>query len=220
MQVASADVRFSASHFSEKVYSREETLTIGHVSDVDGSLRSGQVVARTQEQAEPFRNGTDLLELFQGGRDVSTRHDVAVENLAASESALSARPSLLEMVSARLKEMGASAPKDLSEDLEMTPQDQARMEMIAAVVERFTGKRIRLMDPDACLEAREQSEADAARQAAALTEVQTPGGGVATETFGIDYQLVESYRESETTTFKSEVKSRLLTDSLFRSMSP
>lgn len=202
MQVASADVRFSASHFAEKVYSREETLTTGHVSDVDGSLRSGQVVARTQEQADPFRNGTDLLELFQGGRDVSTRHDVAVENLAASESALSARPSLLEMVSARLKEMGASAPKDLSEDLEMTPQDQARMEMIAAVVERFTGKRIRLMDPDAFLEAREQSEADAARQAAALTEVQTPGGGVATETFGIDYQLVESYRESETTTFE------------------
>ena len=203
MQVASADVRLSASHFSEKVYSRQETLRTGHVSNVDGSLKSGQAVSRIQEQANPFREGTDLLDLFQGGRDVAARHDVAVENLVASESAASARPSLLEMVSARVKEMvGTTGLVDPLEALRMTPQDQARMDMIAAVLERFTGKRIQLMDPEAFLEAREQSVADANELAVALTEAQTSVEGVSTETFGIDYQLVESYRESESTTFE------------------
>ena len=204
MQVASADVRLSASHFAEKVYSRQETLRTGHVSNVDGSLKSGQSVSRIQEQANPFREGTDLLDLFQGGRDVAARHDVAVENLVASESAASARPSLLEMVSARVKEMVETGLEDPFENLQMTPQDQARMEMIAAVVERFTGKRIQLMDPEAFLEARAQSVADVADDAAALTEAQVPGEGASVETFGIDYQLVESYRESETTTFEVE----------------
>lgn len=205
MQVASADVRFSASHFAEKAYSRQETLTTGTVSAVDGSLASGQVVTRNQEQADPFREGTDLLDLFQGGREVASRHDVAVENLVASESTAHARPSLLDMVTARLKELVNTAGlEDPLEALEMKPQDKARMDMIAAVVERFSGKRIQLMDPDAFLEAREQSEADAAELAAALTEVQASGEAVSAETYGIDYQLVESYRESETTTFAAE----------------
>ncbi len=205
MQIASADVRLSASHFSETVYSRQETLTTGTVSGVDGSLRSGQVATRSQEQADPFRQGTDLLDLFQGGQDLTTREDVAVENLVASESAAAVRPSLLEMVRARLKELvQTTGLTDPLEALKMTPQDQMRMDMIAAVVERFTGKRIQLMDPEAFLEAREQSLADVAEQAAALSDAQTAGDGVGTEVYGIDYQLVESYRESETTTFEAE----------------
>ena len=206
MQVATADVRFSASHFAEKVYSWVESLITGTVSDVDGSIQSRQVVSRNQEQADPFREGTDLLDLYQAGRDVSKRTDVAVENFEASESAAKARPSLLETVSARLEEASALIEPDPLEALRMTPQDQMRMDMIAAVVERFTGKWIQLMDPDAFLEAREQSEADAAEQASAMTDARTALDGTVmkTETFGVDYQLVESCRKSETTTFEVE----------------
>ena len=179
MQVASADVRLSASHFAEKVYSRQETLRTGHVSNVDGSLKSGQSVSRIQEQANPFREGTDLLDLFQGGRDVAARHDVAVENLVASESAASATSqACLRWCPARGEgEWLRTGLEDPFENLQMTPQDQARMEMIAAVVERFTGKRIQLMDPEAFLEARAQSVADVADDAAALTEAQVSRRG-------------------------------------------
>tara|TARA_Y100000588_G_scaffold97414_2_gene105721 strand:- start:22003 stop:22368 length:366 start_codon:yes stop_codon:yes gene_type:complete len=121
MQVATADVRFSASHFAEKVYSRVESLIT--VSDLDGSIQSRQVVSRNQEQADPFREGTDLLDLYQAGRDVSKRTDVAVENFEASESAAKARPSLLETFAARLEEASALIEPDPLEALRMTPQD-------------------------------------------------------------------------------------------------
>lgn len=105
---------------------------------------------------------------------------------------------------------GADSGAGIAEtDLELSAEDKARIEMIVAMIERISGKKITLVDPEKALKkAYETPDVDTlsavqAMKAQATPQETTEADVQPTRMREVRYHLEESYYEAEATTFEA-----------------
>ncbi len=211
MTVTGADISLSASHTSKQTYKREESLLVGFTKGDEGfsadTVSNGRRITRAQEQAEAFSDDS-LLDQFQRGENFNTSDGTRIEYLSAfralqaefSNRITSISTSALLPSMAKTEAVESTVPVDIS----LSAKDRARIELIVTLVEKLTGKRIRMSDPDEFLE-RRTADSQLDPFTSPLTQVNEPASEQAenVSAFGLRYSYKESYSESETTTFSA-----------------
>jgi len=199
MRIASSEIRFASTHTEFSRFVQKETIT-ERIQRPDLStpervtLREATNADRPTMMSEQVQNPNlvDVLDQFESQAAMIQQ---AVQDVESHRSVL---VSLMEVD----PEGGV-----LTESLEMSAEDKARVEMVVAAVEQISGKKIDLVDPEAALEkAYETSDVEELTvvqeaQTALEEPVQVEQPAAVRE---VHYHFEESYYESESMSFEAE----------------
>lgn len=97
--------------------------------------------------------------------------------------------------------------KVASDDAELQPEDDLKIQLLTRMIEALTGRKIKLISSKELSEQVQTAQAQTQETAAALQDAQTAGQTSATPQragFGIEYDYYERHYEAEKTTFAAE----------------
>jgi hypothetical protein len=211
MTVTGADISLSATHTSRQTYKREESLLVGFVSGDEGfsedTVRNGRRITRVQEQSDALSDDT-LLDQFQRGENPNLSDGTRIEylsSLRALQAEFSAEVTNVSLSTLLPSMVDSEAVESIvPSDFSLSAKDRARIELIVTIVEKLTGKRIQVTDPEEFLDRRTVDTQFDPLTPPPTDQVQTEEGqSEASSAFGLRYSYQESYSESETTTFSA-----------------
>jgi hypothetical protein len=204
MRIESAQIQLSSSHYASERHVRRETLSAGISAPGDvwepGRLKDSKEL----EQDGSTGENQSLLDRFLDGRSLE---DLGSDTQTGSfDLAVTAGGTLETLRQAVLSPIGfgeiipSQAIGD-PEALEPGPEDEAKVKMIIAMIERLTGKKVAILSPTEYLEARE-----AAAEAPSTAEAPSEGSGEAAAgpRFGLRYESYELHEEQEATRFQAQ----------------
>jgi hypothetical protein len=193
MRISSSNIQFMSQHFEAQQYSRKETITerIRQMQEDTPSpvtTRSDRPPMMSERVLNP--NLVGVPDSFDGLATVQQR---ATQIFEGSRNTRVRR--------------SQSGPNNPVSEMEISVQDKARRDLIFSAIERISGKKIKLVEPEKALkEAYETPTLDslpfmASREATVAPEAEAPPPARIRE---VSYHFEESYSESESTSFQSQ----------------
>lgn len=198
MRISSSNIQLASQHAETQTYTRKETITerIRQIQDDAPNRTTTRAQNETDRPQTPPRfNISDTVNLSNRFEGLGTLMQRATQTIKDNTIVNSATPT-----------EGMNP-----EDFEFSAEDKAKIEMIIAAVERITGKKIKLVEPDKALkEAYQTPTLDSlpvmaqmkADQQAAQEAIET--APPPTQIREVRYQFEESYYEAESTSFDAQ----------------
>ncbi|MGA1197232.1 MAG: hypothetical protein ACO36I_12135, partial [Candidatus Latescibacterota bacterium] len=193
MRISSSNIQFASQHVETQTYTQKETITerIRQIQEDAPNRTTTRAQNETDRPQTPPRfNISDTVNLSNRFEGLGTLMQRATQTIKDNTIVNTATPT-----------EGMNP-----EDFEFSAEDKAKIEMIIAAVERITGKKIKLVEPDKALkEAYQTPTLDSlpvmaqmkADQQAAQEAIET--APPPTQIREVRYQFEESYYEAEST---------------------
>ncbi|MFT5365921.1 MAG: hypothetical protein ACI8V2_000863 [Candidatus Latescibacterota bacterium] len=205
MRISSSNIQFASHHFEVQKYSRKETITerirqIAEDTPSRTTTRAAKDTDRPTMMSERVLNPNlvGVPDRFEG---MATMMQRATQTIEGRRNSVISNAEPTEGIDAQ--------------SFEVSAEDKAKVEMIIAAVERMSGKKIKLVEPDKALKEAYQTptldnlpvvaqqnadiKANAEAELQAAAEAPPP-----IRIREVRYQFEESYYEAESTSFEAQ----------------
>jgi hypothetical protein len=196
MRISSSNIQFASQHTEVQTYSRRETIT-ERIRQIEEDTPSRVTSRSTSDQNQPTMMSERIMN----------------PNLMGVPSRFEGFGSLMQRATQTIDGRRNSVIRDVApangivaEELEISAQDKSKIDMIVAAVERMSGKKIKLVEPEKALQEAYETPALADLPAVAQMEAEietAPETAPPVQIREVKYHFEESYYEAESTSFET-----------------